>query len=1242
MTSSTLRHLGNVHGNVFDRVTSERDRLKGSRFKRSSLVRFGFKPSGLKRSDLNRLVGLAAKRLVVLAFLALSLLPTDEAAAQTVPDSIRMELSMYSYFNVRENGDISCGAGIVAIWPDLASKVLNRETSYSDYARVATDGMYVPGGYGQAHTNPTAGIVVPDGYYGHNPNIGGSSGTAESCSARIAFIAERLSGAEGLLNAAPFRITEWYAVYNVNAGTPIAEFEWKQTEGTTIAFDGVFPISREVEQTGRKPVASYEWNFGDQTPTQSGAAPSHTYAEPGTYAVTLTVTDDDGQTDQTTHTVNVKGVVLEYWVFANENANVLDTLGITGVIKNVGTVAAVDVSATKEFYRVPTYPDNPAPVRDATSTALRTVSDTTFARLEPGESVFVYQFYKINRSAEVRVGNKWVPTPVDWTSDMINVRGFDENGIPAAVSNRCEESSCDNVSRIFIEPLKLAFESSTTDGATTTVTSGLKRFTGLEANFWYFHLLPPNTLSAKCYTGCVELELYVTNADGTPVEGAEIELTRVLTDTRVDPPSIVTPDQGGGIFCDATKCSSTLKLAPTGPDGKQTARFWVPGVTWEVDARVTATATKEGFATAEYKLELSIQPTRAEVGIRTATPTQADINALTIVTGLNVLSNFSLTSYCTGMINKLKERVAKQIPGSVVAQAAAKGINVVCGDMMKRYIYDAEDLPTYKLEREQRGQLLLDFLKNYSVAVSTLWFEGQFELSTSGTGNFRLTTAKPFIVYDSEFIPAILEANQKIAVQALQTAILPTMHLDLHEVSHKKESGDEVKMFHMELSTSNLAGKNIDYKKLISKGYSPITFLSQDIAEASASSASSESDDNITLSNNSGKNGVADDTTFSIGHVVMIDPGTEKQERVQITGISGNTLDLSVPLKFSHDAGASIVYVDSMEVGPPVAPIYSGGASGMPGASTTPELEWFTFSPASSYSLEVATDTLFEDVVQSIDDITEPNVTLAELNDRTRYYWRVSATNLLGQGDWSSWYSFYTGRPFGDDLAEARQVGDELDYSLFAFQMASTAEPNEAPASCGAGDNSTWYKYTPGASQRVAFDTFDSAFNTTLSVWTGTAHPLTEVTCNDDYENGVHPTVQQSYVEFDAVAGTTYYVRVAGHEGAEGQLFLSLRTPTAVSIEEPDSAESSVLGVEIYPNPASRAANVVVHLPADGQVDVKLYDMLGRERIAVANRKFNAGSHELGVDVSHLASGVYIVRLKHSEREVSKLVTIVE
>ncbi|UCC86494.1 MAG: PKD domain-containing protein [Anaerolineales bacterium] len=52
-------------------------------------------------------------------------------------------------------------------------------------------------------------------------------------------------------------------------------------------------------------IEGYAWNFGDGT-TSNQAEPSHTYNQAGSYQVTLTVTDNGGLTDQTTHTIQIE------------------------------------------------------------------------------------------------------------------------------------------------------------------------------------------------------------------------------------------------------------------------------------------------------------------------------------------------------------------------------------------------------------------------------------------------------------------------------------------------------------------------------------------------------------------------------------------------------------------------------------------------------------------------------------------------------------------------------------------------------------------------------------------------------------------------------------------------------------------------------------------------------------------------------------------------------------------------
>jgi PKD repeat protein len=78
---------------------------------------------------------------------------------------------------------------------------------------------------------------------------------------------------------------------------PVADFT-ATTNGLTASFDG----TRSADPDGS--IASYAWSFGNGQ-QGSGAAPQHTYAQAGTYNVTLTVTDDSGATAAVTKPVTV-------------------------------------------------------------------------------------------------------------------------------------------------------------------------------------------------------------------------------------------------------------------------------------------------------------------------------------------------------------------------------------------------------------------------------------------------------------------------------------------------------------------------------------------------------------------------------------------------------------------------------------------------------------------------------------------------------------------------------------------------------------------------------------------------------------------------------------------------------------------------------------------------------------------------------------------------------------------------
>ncbi|TYA58860.1 PKD domain-containing protein, partial [Formosa maritima] len=94
---------------------------------------------------------------------------------------------------------------------------------------------------------------------------------------------------------------------------------------------------------------NYVWNFGDGSPTSNQQNPSHTYSSPGTYTVTLTVTDNNGVIDNQSYPVTVYPILSGL------------TLNTTNVPCSGGTSGSITASGTTGGFGNYTYSINPQP-----------------------------------------------------------------------------------------------------------------------------------------------------------------------------------------------------------------------------------------------------------------------------------------------------------------------------------------------------------------------------------------------------------------------------------------------------------------------------------------------------------------------------------------------------------------------------------------------------------------------------------------------------------------------------------------------------------------------------------------------------------------------------------------------------------------------------------------------------------------------------------------------------------------
>lgn len=125
----------------------------------------------------------------------------------------------------------------------------------------------------------------------------------------------------------------------------------------------------------------------------------------------------------------------------------------------------------------------------------------------------------------------------------------------------------------------------------------------------------------------------------------------------------------------------------------------------------------------------------------------------------------------------------------------------------------------------------------------------------------------------------------------------------------------------------------------------------------------------------------------------------------------------------------------------------------------------------------------------------------------------------------------------------------------------STGEPGEPNHVGNSGSmNSIWYSWTAPADLSMTFYTFGSSFDTTISIYTGSAvNALTLI----DYDDDAGPNTS-SRVTFMATAGTTYRIAIEGFGSHSGRTLLNWNINRAESGERFDFSGDRTSDMSTY------------------------------------------------------------------------------
>lgn len=286
----------------------------------------------------------------------------------------------------------------------------------------------------------------------------------------------------------------------------------------------------------------------------------------------------------------------------------------------------------------------------------------------------------------------------------------------------------------------------------------------------------------------------------------------------------------------------------------------------------------------------------------------------------------------------------------------------------------------------------------------------------------------------------------------------------------------------------------------------------------------------------------------------------------------------------------STVWSFTTIIAAPSVPTLVSPSDGAINQPTSLTLNWNRSTGATTYRLQVSTNSAFTTTVVDDSTLTITSRQLGPLANNTTYYWRVKAKNIGGTSDWSSIWRFTT----------------------VAVAPAAPLLASPLDGSTGVPTNPTlsWNPSSGATSYRLQVSTTPS-FSTTVrdtSGITGTTLALSGFSVN-----------------------TIYYWRVnasiAGGTSDWSSIWHFTTTTTAVSDRDKGIPTDFSLR-QNYPNPFNPSTTIRYALPKTVYVKLTVFNPLGKEIETLVSKTQIAGEYEIQWNPNDLASGVYWYRIQ--------------